>query len=359
MPRANKGYTLQRQPNGIWWVVWHEKGHRKSVSTRQTDQAAAYQFLAGFLAEDPAESRPPLTVGQALVDYTDEHVLHGDVVDKERIAFAIARLQWFAPLPAEDVVESKVRAYIDGRRTGKIGRPVGNGTIRRELVTLRAALNHAVRQRRIAADRLGWWSIPKAPPPKDRVLSLDELRLLSEESRYVTDRGYDGRFRRVFPDRLSRLHRFIHIAYWTAARRRSIESLTWFQVDLEAKLIKLNPTGRAQTKKRRPPVPIFGPLMPTLIRAKEEATTEFVLDHPGDVRQSFDRLCDRLELRDVTPHTLRHSWAVHRAREGGDLFAIAGVLGDSIQTVYRNYLHHCPDHLRSALDGRNQRSLIT
>jgi hypothetical protein len=40
------------------------------------------------------------------------------------------------------------------------------------------------------------------------------------------------------------------------------------------------------------------------------------------------------------------------ARAGVDLFRVAGVLGDTIATVERAYAHHCPDHLRAAVNFR-------
>jgi integrase len=52
----------------------------------------------------------------------------------------------------------------------------------------------------------------------------------------------------------------------------------------------------------------------------------------------------------LTPHVCRHTWATLAARGGVDPYAIAGVLGDTLATVTANYLHHAPDHLRSAIN---------
>ena len=49
------------------------------------------------------------------------------------------------------------------------------------------------------------------------------------------------------------------------------------------------------------------------------------------------------------PHILRHTRACHLAQDGVDIFVIAGLLGDTIQTTEDKYLHHCPDHIRSKL----------
>jgi integrase len=53
----------------------------------------------------------------------------------------------------------------------------------------------------------------------------------------------------------------------------------------------------------------------------------------------------------VTPHTFRHTWATWAAQRGVPLFEIAGMLGDTMKTVEKNYAHHHPDHLRGAVNS--------
>jgi integrase len=57
-------------------------------------------------------------------------------------------------------------------------------------------------------------------------------------------------------------------------------------------------------------------------------------------------------MRKATPHTLRHTWATLAAQAGVPLWEIAGVLGDTLATVMKTYAHHCPDHLRGAVNFR-------
>lgn len=54
------------------------------------------------------------------------------------------------------------------------------------------------------------------------------------------------------------------LAFAPAARPAAILELTTFLVDCEARLIRLNPAGRAQNKKRRPTLPICDALLPWL-----------------------------------------------------------------------------------------------
>jgi integrase len=150
---------------------------------------------------------------------------------------------------------------------------------------------------------------------------------------------------------------FTWIAMETASRKRAIEELRWDQVDLQARLIRLNPPGRRQTSKRRPTVPISSALMKVLERAGP--ATGLVLGNSSSIERPFATLCRAAhrttgneKFLTITPHVLRHTWATLAARAGVSLFEIAGVLGDSIATVQRVYAHHCPDYLRSAVEFR-------
>ena len=60
-----------------------------------------------------------------------------------------------------------------------------------------------------------------------------------------------------------------------------------------------------------------------------------------------------LRYKKLNRHALRHTAATHMARAGVDLWQLAGILGDTMQTVQKNYLHHCPEHLRAAVNFRS------
>ena len=82
------------------------------------------------------------------------------------------------------------------------------------------------------------------------------------------------------------------------------------------------------------------------------SATKPILGHTGSVRAGFAKAVQAAGLPGkVTPKTLRHTWATWAAQRGVSVWLIAGMLGDSVETVERNYMHHSPDHLRGALRG--------
>lgn len=265
--------------------------------------------------------------------YMTEHA-RVKLVAHRRQQYAIDNLlPHFGGLFASEITPQEINNYCAKRAASP-------STQRRELAVLSAALRHAVKMRQLAPADVPDIELPEQAPPKDRWLSRDELRELFEAAR---------EWRRIC--RLPRLYRFITLAYYTGSRRSAIETLPWPRVDFGRSRISLQEPGVKQTSKRRPVVPISPLLLPTLQTAHNERKNEWVLDSTASIYSTFILVARELGWNDVTPHTLRHSRAVHLAQDGVSLYQIAGLLGDTVATVERNYLHHCPDHLQGVMDA--------
>lgn len=352
MARTNKGPKLKQNAFGVYEVRWTENGRSKRVSARTTDIQEAQRFFAGWLhkSQQQQAANGALTVRQILAYYEENHV-EEQVIDKRRIGDCIRWLnKEMGDLTTGEVTSDALAAYKRNRRNGVTsGRKIKDGTIRRELVTFNAAFEFARKNKKITIDDVPVVTLPPQSPPRD--LWLDE----SEEQEFLSMAADTS------GERLSRVHRFVAIALETAARRKSIEQLRWKQVDLAAKRIAYGSDGKRQKNKRRVPVPISDRLLPILQRAWDErGDSEYVLDTPFAIQHHFEALVSRFAKRrgekffKVTCHTLRHTWATLAARAGVDLYEIAGVLGDTLATVEKNYLHHCPDHLRKAVNFKNK-----
>jgi len=350
MARPNKGPRLELNDRGMWEVRWTEAGRSRRVSARTDDRQEAARFLAGFILEKERQRQPQqMTVGAVLDLYLTEHVNAPDspVVDKVRQRVIAGNLNGhFEHMLPEQVTVPVLKQYARLRSVGSVGsgRARSPSTIRRELNMLKAAFNYAVKTRRYGHDEVPYIPLPGGAAPRD--LWLDESE--SEAFLQVADERGSARARL-----------FIHIALATASRRRAIETLTWDRVDLEAGLIHFNPVGRVQSRKRRVPVPISDRLRGVLEAVPEAERAGYVLGHAGSITRAVEVVCRAAakahknpKFLRVTPHTLRHTWATQAARAGVDLYKIAGVLGDTLATVQKNYLHHCPEHLRDAVDYR-------
>ncbi|MEO1192394.1 MAG: site-specific integrase [Pseudomonadota bacterium] len=267
-----------------------------------------------------------------LADYVD--VRGPELAAPERLAYAGQALGAFWSGKTADQVPGHLMAY---RQT----RNVSDGTLRRELGVLRAALNHAVQTgvmiRAIAVP------MPPPPPPKDRFLQRNEVAALIRAARRE-------------PKARSYLPLFILLGYYTGQRKGAILSLRWSQVDLSARRIDFNSPGRRQTNKRRPRIPmpakLYGHLSRLRKRAPDIAPVLHLDGQPlADLKKSFASACKRADLADVTPHTLRHTAAIQLMKRGVKTWEAAGYLGMSEEMLVRVYGHHHPDYLRGAAEA--------
>lgn len=337
--------TIKQNKHGVWEIRWSKDGRSYRKSTRTEDYEIAQQALARFMLVD-VKKRDERTINDHMDDYDEEHVQVAVAdVKRQREIMAVLR-KFFGRMVASDLTANVIQDYIRKRNDGSLnGHKAANSTVRRELNCLIACLNHQVKQRRILAHDIPHIHLPKGAPPKDLWLTQEECDQLLEAANHE-----EGR--------LSRVYRFIAIVLATASRKTAVLRLKWEDIDWEHGMIRFD-TGAMTSIKRRVPVPISDELLPVLVRSHWEQRTLFVLDTDSSIQHPFERACRRAyeatgnaRFLKVTPHTLRHTWATQAARAGVSMFEIAGVLGDTIATVTRNYLHHNPEHLRNVVNFR-------
>ena len=371
MARTNRGPRIEyNRQRGVYEIRWTDntsgQSRSRRLSTGTANLAEAQAAFAGWLNEWQADQGQASPYIRDLLDaYLAEHV-GAKVVDKDRPRYAAAFMQaGFGDLRLEDLDQRVIDRYVRDRKTGVIrgrSRPVvADGSLRRELGTLIAALNHAARQKRISADDIPYLVLPEGSPPAEFWLTEDEADALLDFAARESAQTDDGR--------MTRVHRYLVLGLGTAARMGAILSLRWSQVDRAHGLIRYDVEDGRRTggrgNKRRVPVPIADWLRPWLDRMHDErlAGCELVMDHDGQVRRAWEsfmrraaRDLDNPRYLGLNRHALRHTAATHMARAGVDLWQLAGVLGDSLATVMRTYAHHQPDHLRSAVNatGRGQ-----
>ena len=197
-----------------------------------------------------------------------------------------------------------------------------------------AALNFGVRE--------GWFykaphiRLGRVPPPRDRWLTPDEqVRLIAAAEGHVRT--------------------FVILGVHTGARKGAILGLTWDRVDFDRGMVTYVDPDRAETKKKRAVVPMNATVRAALVRAREKARTEYVIEYHGamvgNVKKAFARACQRAGLEGVTPHVLRHTCATRLAMAGVSLDEIADYLAADPATISRHYRKFQPDYLRRAADA--------
>uniref|UniRef100_UPI0039A495A2 site-specific integrase n=1 Tax=Brucella pseudintermedia TaxID=370111 RepID=UPI0039A495A2 len=146
---------------------------------------------------------------------------------------------------------------------------------------------------------------------------------------------------------------FCMIGLNTLARPDAILDLSPFQVDIDARLIALNPRGRRQTKKYRPTLPITDTLLP-FVRVRD--VERFVNWHGQpmkSIKKAFAATVKDAGLpKEVTPYCLRHTMATELRRRGVSLWEVEGFLGHRIGSrVTETYAKFGPDHLLAGVQA--------
>ena len=319
---------LGKSPTGMFEIRWTENGRSKRTSTGSADLATAEKAFATWIFQRGKSDKSP-----AVSTILESYVSAGAI--RERYA-ADKLIAGFGHSTSIDRITPEiVSGYVASRPS--------LSTARRELSVLVAACNHARRHHGLSANHIPAIQLPSEAPPREMVMTSSQLHALFEHAGAGT-----------------RIERFLWIATETASRRGAIEHLRWQDIDLENRVIRfdLGELGRG-TNKRRVPVPISDKLLMALAAMAEKKKSAYVLGDCRPIYQAWRALVKRAakatgdaSMLDLNPHDIRRTWATHAARAGVPLWEIAGVLGDSLDIVTKHYAHHCPNHLRSAVNFR-------
>ncbi len=133
----------------------------------------------------------------------------------------------------------------------------------------------------------------------------------------------------------------IYIGLYTGMRRAEICNLHYEDVDFVKRLIYVRHRDAFVTKSRKERVVPLNAELRKKLGTMEKGRISAVL--VNWLSERFNTLMDALGLKDVTIHTLRHTFASHLAMAGVPIFYIAQWLGHSTTHVTELYAHLCPD----------------
>jgi integrase len=234
-----------------------------------------------------------------------------------------------------DIAAGKTAKAREGSRGGAT--TGGEGVASRTLSTLHAIFEHAVRLGKIPSNpakgvrRL-------ASTPRERRLSRAEIERLGKVLRAAAEDG-------EHPTGLAAI-RFLLLTGFRRMEGLGMER-TW--LDEEEGAIRFPDTkSGAQTR-------VIGQAAIDLLLAQPETKSSFFF--PADwgeghfigVVRVLDRVCERARLADITPHTLRHTFASLAGDLGFSELTIAALLGHASRGVTQRYIH-IDEALRMAAD---------
>jgi integrase len=233
-----------------------------------------------------------------------------------------------ASLPMREISTPVLAAWRDGRL-----RKVKPGTVLREIGVLRAVLNRARAEWGFEELKCPFKNLvrPKQPEPRERRLSAQE-----EQRLYAGCRTAKNPY----------LRQSIEFALETGIRQGELTALTWSNVDLERRTIRLPVTKNGKTRT----VPLSTRAVSILEALPQRSTgSVFCWDRAHMLKESFIRLTKRTNIEGLTYHDLRHEALSRMVERGLNLFEVAAVSGHSNMQQLKRYVHLRPEDIAQKL----------
>ena len=318
--------------NRIWWIKFYQNGKPYRESSGSTKKGEAVKLLKEREGRVATGMPLSLRVERITIDeLLDDVLLEYEVNNKnlERAKLSVSKLKaYFGGMRAVNLGTSHVNAYISKRKaeTTRRGGPPADASVNRELEVLKRAFRLAKQS---------------TPPKVHQVPYIPLLREDNTRTGFVEHADFLA-LKASAPDYLKPI---ITMAFCVGARRAEILSLRWPQVDLNRRLIRLNP---GETKNRDGRTIYMGAeLYEALAELKAQrdwdrphCETVFVRDG-GQPIKSFNKAwrsaCKRVGLEGLLFHDLRRSAVRNLVRSGVPERVAMAISGHKTRSVFDRY----------------------
>ena len=199
-------------------------------------------------------------------------------------------------------------------------------TISRNLASIRSFYQYITKNKIVDKDPTLELESPKVEKKLPQILSTQEVELLLEQPKCTELKGYRDKA-------------MLELLYATGIRVTELISLDITDINLEMGFIKCNkgsrermiPIGSIATKALQE---YITKARGFLIQNNEEKALFVNINGGRLTRQGFWKIIKQYKNqakinKDITPHTLRHSFAAHLLENGADLRSIQEMLGHS------------------------------
>ncbi len=310
----------QRKEAGVWYADFYANGKREQVSTGTKNKREAEKFVALRVSETERGkySRPARVTlsefGQQYMEYAKANkrswLRDEQIMVHLNAAFGSMQLSDIGPFPIERYKIERV----------KVASPA---TVNREIALLKHMFNLAEQ-----------WAIHRGRNPMKGIRFLSENNL---QVRSLSDAEEAALIRHCSPY----LQDLVTFAINTGFRFGDILDLKWEEVDIENNTIKMRIRKTGQMLE----MPLNDSAATVVSGWHGIRRTDYVFYNPETGEQWKDlwlglkKACRKAELRDVTWHTFRHTFASRLTREGADLVTVKELLGHSSINVTMRYAH--------------------
>lgn len=247
------------------------------------------------------------------------------------------------------IKQSQIQAYADWM----LNRGKSPASVTRSVVSIKSFYSHLMTQGQIKTNPAKGITTAKVERKYPQILTSKEVELFLEQPQCVDEKGI-------------RDHAMLELLYATGIRVSELISLNVSDVNLSAGFIHCESRGKGRI------IPLYSvavkalqeymrDVRPQLIADVEETALFVNMSGERMSRQGFWKIIkyyqEKAQInKDITPHTLRHSFAVHLLENGADIHAIQEMLGHADISSTQLYTHVVKNQLKDVYTKAHPRA---
>ncbi|CAJ1314487.1 site-specific tyrosine recombinase XerD [Paenibacillus sp. PK4536] len=233
-----------------------------------------------------------------------------------------------------------------------------SSTITRMTVSIRSFCQYLVRQGMIQQDPSIHMEAPKAEKRLPNVMTIEQVGHLIDAPDRQSPQGRRDRA-------------MLELLYATGIRVSELISINVDDVRLDLKFLRCaNNAGKERI------IPITGVTVKRVGEYIEQGRQQLIRNHPEELALFVNQLGTRLTRQgfwkmikkyareagieaDITPHTLRHSFATHLLESGADLRSVQEMLGHADISTTQIYTQVSKKNMKDVYEAHHPRANVT
>ena len=263
--------------------------------------------------------------------------------------FAAWMEEHYQTLSLRDVRQTTVSEYVEWLT----GRGKSAATVTRSIASIKSFYLYLQGRGEVKANPAKGVTTKKVERKFPEILTAHEVELFLDQPQCVDAKGY-------------RDHAMLELLYATGIRVSELISLNEKDVSLSAGFVR----GESKGKERMIPLypaaikalsDYLRDVRPQLIADPEETALFVNMSGERMSRQGFWKIVKHYQEtaqinKEITPHTLRHSFAVHLLENGADLRSIQEMLGHADISSTQIYTHVVKKQLKDVYQRAHPRA---
>ena len=258
-------------------------------------------------------------------------------------------LEEHSPTDPRKVKQSTVSEYVEWMN----GKGKSAATVTRSIASIKSFYLYLQSQGEVRTNPAKGVTTKRVERKFPEILTAHEVELFLEQPQCVDAKGY-------------RDHAMLELLYATGIRVSELISLDEKDVSLSAGFIRCESKGKERI------IPLYPAAIKALSDYMKDVRTQLIADPEETAlfvnmngermsRQGFWKIVKHYQetaqiSKDITPHTLRHSFAVHLLENGADLRSIQEMLGHADISSTQIYTHVVKKQLKDVYQRAHPRA---